>query len=239
MSGWRRRVFDSPGLTQCPSGPYLDKLARRWTRTIQVTTSGYDDIGAVLTALGVTFEPFTGGYDSDLLFVNCGTGDSLDPARLRRFVDAGGCLYASDLASGLITQAFPGMFTFTGSGSSGHIRASVLDEELREVVGDSTTIYFDLSSWSVLGSCRGQTLVEAAVGGPYSGQPLMVEAESGRGAVFYTSFHNRAQVSDQEQVLLQLLVLKQISTSSKTTVAQASRNLGISLSAMKRGSTAR
>ena len=32
---------------------------------------------------------------------------------------------------------------------------------------------------------------------------------------------------------LQLLVLKQISTSSKTTVAQASRSLGISLTAMK------
>jgi len=66
----------------------------------------------------------------------------------------------------------------------------------------------------------------------------MVEVEFGDGAVFYTSFHNRAQVSEQERVLLQLrvlvLVLKQISTSSNTTVAQASRSLGISLTALKR-----
>jgi hypothetical protein len=62
----------------------------------------------------------------------------------------------------------------------------------------------------------------------------MVEVEVGNGAVFYTSFHNRAQVSEQEKILLQFLVLKQISTSSKTTVAQASRSLGISLTALKK-----
>lgn len=67
MSGWRRRVFNAPGLTQCPSGPYLDKLARRWTRTIQVTSAGYDNIGAVLTSMGVEFEPFVGAYDSNLV----------------------------------------------------------------------------------------------------------------------------------------------------------------------------
>lgn len=62
----------------------------------------------------------------------------------------------------------------------------------------------------------------------------MVEVEFGDGAVFYTSFHNRAQVSEQEKILLQLLVLKQISTSSSMTVAQASRSLGINLTALKR-----
>jgi hypothetical protein len=237
MSSWRRRVFNAPGLTQCPSGPYLDKLARRWSRTVQVTSPGYDNIGAVLTVMSVAFEPFAGAYDSDLLFVNCGTRDAVDPARLRRFVDAGGCLYASDLTSGLIAGAFPGMFTFRGSGAAGMVAANVIDEELREVVGDSTGIHFDMGAWSVLESCRGETLVEAAAGTPYGGRPLMVEAGYGRGAVFYTSFHNRAQVSEQERVLLQLLVLKQISKSSKTTVAQASRALGISLAALQRGGT--
>jgi hypothetical protein len=62
----------------------------------------------------------------------------------------------------------------------------------------------------------------------------MVEVAHGEGAIFYTSFHNRAQVSEQEKVLLQLLVLKQISASSKTTVAQAGQSLGISLGALRR-----
>jgi hypothetical protein len=181
MSSWRRKVFDAPGLTQAPPGQYLEKLARRWKRKIYVTSSWYDDIGKVLDAMGVAFEPFPGAYDCDLLFVNCGTRDQLNLEKLRGFVHAGGCLYASDLTSSLIVSAFP-----------------------------------------------------AARRTPYAGRPLMVEVAHGEGAIFYTSFHNRAQVSKQEKVLLQLLVLKQISASSKTTVAQASQSLGISLSALRR-----
>jgi hypothetical protein len=91
-----------------------------------------------------------------------------------------------------------------------------------------------MPAWSVLQECQGETLVEAARRTPYAGRPLMVEVEHGEGAVFYTSFHNRAQVSKQEKVLLQLLVLKQISTSSKITVAQAGQSLGLSLGALKK-----
>ncbi|MGH3156201.1 MAG: hypothetical protein ACRDNF_06465 [Streptosporangiaceae bacterium] len=227
-------MFDSPGLTQSPPGPYVAKLARRWSRKIYMTSPGWDNIGEVLTSMGVMSEPFAGEYDCDLLFVNCGTNDHLDPTSLQRFVHAGGCLYASDLTSGLITTAFPGMFQFGGSGRAGMVAANIVDDELRQVVGDSTTIHFDMPSWSVLDRCRGATLVEAAPGTAYAGRPLMVEVEFGDGAIFYTSFHNRAQVSEQEKVLLQLLVLKQISASSNTTVAQASQSLGISLTALKR-----
>ena len=126
------------------------------------------------------------------------------------------------------------MFQFGGSGAAGTVAAKVVDEELRQVVGESTKIHFDMPSWAVLNGCQGDTLVEAATRTAYAGRPLMVEVAYGDGAIFYTCFHNRAQVSKQEKVLLQLLVLKQISTSSKTTVAQASRSLGISLTAMKK-----
>jgi hypothetical protein len=234
MSGWRRRVFDSPGLTQAPPGPYLAQLARRWSRKIYVTSPGYDNIGAVLGSMGVMFEPFGGAYDCDLLFVNCGTRDSLDAVSLQRFVHAGGCLYASDLTSSLITQAFPGMFRFGGSGESGMVAANVVDQELREVVGEKTAVHFDMPAWSVLEGCHGDTLVEAARNSAYAGRPLMVEVEFGDGAVFYTSFHHKAQASEKERVLLQLLVLKQIGTSSNTTVARAGQSLGISLTTLKR-----
>ena len=152
---------------------------------------------------------------------------------MQRFVQAGGCLYASDLTSGLIAQAFPGMFRFNGSGQVGMVAANVVDNELRQVVGDSTAIDFDMGSWAVLDGCQGETLVEAAPGTAYAGRPLMVEAEFGDGTIFYTCFHNHAQVSDQEGVLLQLLVLKQISTASSTTVAQAGQSLGISLTSLQ------
>lgn len=231
MSQWRRKVFDSPGLTQAPTGPYLDQLARRWKRKIYVTAPRYDNIGQVLSSMGVEFEPFSGAYDCDLLFVNCGTNDIVDPGELRSFVERGGCLYASDLTSGLMQAAFPGRFRFAGSGRAGDVAATIVDEELREVVGDSTTIHFDLGSWAVLDGCDGETLVAAAAGSGYPGKPLMVELEFGRGAAFYTCFHNRAQVSEQEKLLLTLLVLKQIGTSTKTSVLQAGKSLGISLPA--------
>jgi hypothetical protein len=234
VSGWRRRIFESPGLTQSPTGPYLEKLTRRWRPKIYVTTPGFDNIGEVLSSMGVTSGPFMGEYDCDLLFVNCGTSDHLDQPSLQRFVHAGGCLYASDLTSGLIAAAFPGAFRFGGSGHPGMVAANVVDDELRQVVGGSTTIHFDMTGWSVLEWCRGEVLVEAAPGTAYAGRPLMAEVELGQGAVFYTSFHHRAQASDQENVLLQLLVLKQVSTSSRTSVAQASQSLGVSLSALKR-----
>jgi hypothetical protein len=217
-----------------PPGPYVAKLARRWSRKIYVTSPGYDNIGEVLRSMGVEFEPFTGEYDCDLLFANCGSGDYLDPTSLQSFVHAGGCLYASDLTSGLLSNTFPGMFRFSGSGSAGKVAAKIVDAELRDVVGHSTTIHFDMGSWSVLNGCQGETLVEAAAGTAHAGRPLMVEVEVGNGAVFYTSFHNRAQVSVQEKLLLQLLVLKQISASSKTTLAKAGQSLGISLAALKK-----
>jgi hypothetical protein len=233
LSNWRRRKYDAPGMTQAPPGPFLAAVARRWTRKIYVTSSGYDDIGKVLKSMGVAFEPFAGDYDCDLLFVNCGTHDRLDQDSLQRFVYAGGCLYASDLTSSMVARTFPGKFRFGGSGRAGVVAANVVDEELRQIVGKSTKIHFDMGSWSVLRECEGETLVEAAKGTDYAGRPLMVEVEFGEGAVFYTSFHNRAQLSKQEKLLLQLLVLKQISTSSNTTVAQTSRSLGISLTGLK------
>lgn len=87
LNGWRRRTFTAAGLTQVPSGPYVPALARRFVGTVKVTRSGYDDIGAVLQTMGVAFEPWNGSYECcDLLFMNCGTSDVLDPGELRQFV---------------------------------------------------------------------------------------------------------------------------------------------------------
>jgi hypothetical protein len=235
MTTWRRRTFDAPGLTQAPPGPYAAELARRSIGTIRVSSPRYDNIGEVLTSMGIGFEPFAGDLDCDLLFINCGTADHFDPEALQRFVTRGGCLYASDLTHDLIDAALPGRFHFnrSGSGSPGFVEARVVDPELRDVVGQRTTINFDLGGWTMLDRCEGDTLVEGAPGTPYAGRPLMVGVEIGQGAVFYTSFHNRAQVSEQEKVLLQLLVLKQIGTSSNISLAQASKSVGVTLAALK------
>lgn len=229
---WRRRVFDSTGMTQAPAGPYRDKLAQGSIETIAVTTPSYDDIGEVLTMMGVAYEPFSGAYHCDLLFMNCGTSDWLDVNEVRQFVEGGGCLYASDLTTDFLNQAFPGRFQFEGHGSAGAVAATVVDAELQSVIGCNVTVHFDMGSWSMLGRSAGNVLVEA-VTAPHAGRPIMVGLEIGRGAVFYTSFHNRAQASAQEQALLQLLVLKQIGARSHVSLEEAGRAVGVNLKALK------
>ena len=168
MSGWRRRVFDAPGLTQAPPGPYLEVLGRRWKRTIYVTRPSYDDIGQILKSMGVEFKPFRGRYNCDLLFANCCTPDKLEPKRLRSFVQSGGCLYASDYVIDIVDAAFPGIFRFGRTGKTGNVAANVVDDELRQLIGNTTTIQFD-TIWKILDECKGTTLVEAARGTPYAG----------------------------------------------------------------------
>lgn len=230
---WRRRAFAAQGITQVPPGPHIDRLARRPVAEIRVSSPRYDDIGAVLTSMGVAFQPFTGDYGCDLLFVNCGTSDRFDVESLRRFVTEGGCLYASDLTDDLVDAAFPRQFRFGGSGAPGTIQARVVDGELRDVIGEHTEIHFDLSGWTILEWCAGDVLVEAAPGSEHAGRPLMAAVGVGRGAVFYTSFHNRSQTSDQELVLLKLLVLKQIGASSDSSLAEAGRSVGVNVSALR------
>ena len=230
---WHRRAFASLGMTQLPPGPHLEKLAHRAIGKVKVTASGYDNIGEVLMTMGVAYEDFSGQYDCDLLFMNCGTSDVLDIDSVRQFVEDGGCLYASDLASGFLTQAFPGIFRFGGTGNRGTVAANVVDAELQSVIGRMVNVHFDMGGWSIIERCRGDVLVEAAADTPYVGRPLMVSREVGRGAIFYTSFHNRAQASEQEQALLQLLVLKQIGIRSNLSLEQAGQAVGFNLAAIK------
>ena len=118
-SRWRRRVFDSDGLTEYPPGLHLARLGHQ---KVFVTRPGNDNIGEILRSMGVEFETFQGSFDCSLLFVNCGTPDHVDPRALAEFVRQGGCVYASDHADNLIGRAFPGIFDFGGHvGNRGRI----------------------------------------------------------------------------------------------------------------------
>jgi hypothetical protein len=66
-------------------------------------------------------------------------------------------------------------------------------------------------------------------GGQQAGNPIMAYAEHGEGSIFYTCFHNKAQTSDREKRLLQLLVVKQFSARSNQSFEQAGRSLGLAL----------
>lgn len=218
---------------------YCDSLAldspKSAQKKIYVTSKHYDDIGEVLSTLKLAYSPFSGKYDCEILFINCGTSDFINPKELADFVHSGGCLYASDLASSHIQAAFPGMISFSNSGSKCKIFADVVDSEVLQITGRQIEIEFDLGSWSVLDKTQGKVLLKASHNNPYSGRPIMISFKYGKGVVFYTSFHNHTQASEKEKMLLQLLLLKQIGTSSNQTIEQIGSLMGLNIASMKDG----
>ncbi|QIK67372.1 hypothetical protein G7072_14375 [Nocardioides sp. HDW12B] len=219
--------MDSTGVTEFPPGPHLSRLGHQ---KVFVTRPGNDNIGEILTSMGVEFEPFDGSFECSLLFVNCGTPDQVDPRGLAEFVRSGGCLYASDHADTLIAQAFPGVFDFGGrSGSRGQVSAEVIDPELKDVLGGRIDVEFDMGAWAVLRRGKAESLLTAAKGSQQAGNPIMAYAKYGEGSIFYTCFHNKAQTSDRETRLLQLLVVKQFSATSNRSFEQAGKSLGLAL----------
>ncbi len=202
-------------------------------KKIYVTSKHFDDIGEVLSTLKLSYTPFSGKYDCDILFINCGTSDFINPKELAAFVYIGGCLYASDLASSHIQAAFPGMISFSNTGSQCKMSAEVVDPELLQITGRQIEIEFDLGGWSVLDKTQGKILLRASQNNAYSGRPIMISFKYGKGVVFYTSFHNHTQASEKEKMLLQLLLLKQIGTSSNQTIEQIGSLMGLNIASMK------
>ena len=51
---------------------------------ISVTEPGYDDIGKILRSMNIEYDHFwKRGFDCDVLFLNCGTADSINISKLK------------------------------------------------------------------------------------------------------------------------------------------------------------
>lgn len=196
----------------------MAETAQRKTKDFQnlkfkVTSHCFDDIGKVLNQLNVKYLPFDGDFNCDILFLNCGTTDAIDHSKLKSFVVSGGVLYASDLTSGHLIATWPELMKVDNNTVACKIQANVIDVDLRQYIGNTIYIEFDLPVWSkIVKINQGKVLMQSAD----EGYPIMVEFSVGKGKVFYTSFHNHAQTSEMEKSLLQLLVIKQISTATDT-----------------------
>lgn len=197
------------------------------SRRYLVTPSGYDDIGAVLDSLGQGFEHGRVSFDElqhpqaldgcEVLFVNCSpeaTGVS-EPvaAAIRKFVERGGSLYASDWAGALIDRAFPGVLRFDTTGAAERVPCRVVDPGLAAIIGDSIDITFEIDAWwGVVDSKRGSRVYVERSTGPSQRRatPIVIGFAAGNGQVIYTSFHNKSQLSEKERGLLRFLVLRPI-----------------------------
>ena len=203
-------------------------------KKIYVSRPNYDNIGEILDSLGLKYSNMDGRFDSDIIFINCGTPERIDPSQIRDFVRQGGCLYASDWAASYIEEAFPGVISYSKSGSVCDIYADVIDRELRQITGNRIKIKFDLGGWALLNSVQGNVLLRASVGSIYAGRPIMISFKFGKGTVFYTSFHNHKQADEKEKMLLQLLLMKQVGSSYNMSIEQVGDMIGLNIAILRK-----
>ncbi|MFO0901512.1 MAG: hypothetical protein U0939_00850 [Pirellulales bacterium] len=201
---------------------------------LAVSPHQFDDMGRMLSALGEGYR-----YDDlplaelvnletlqryDVVFLTCGgTPDEWQQERsrgredlkrsLRSYVEQGGTLYASDWRLQLLQIAFPELIDANRlvTGNAQEMTADVVDEGLREAIGETIHLRFDLGGWYPA-AFQGRE-VQTYLRGSYSGSdgsrpqsPLLVKIPVGRGAIIFTSFHNEKQNSATELELLKYLV---------------------------------
>lgn len=213
-----------------------------------VTDPHYDDIGSILKRLNYTYievqDQDLADYnyikDFDAIFINC-SGDSAANApaakdSLRRYVEGGGVLYASDWAFVYLQESFPGHLFFSGKIGVGnqHVTATITDPGLELYLMQKTVeIFYNLGSWAVMTDVspgtevimRGDVRVYEGISfsplprsSPLAAQankiltnvPLAASFEYEKGFVIYTTFHNEPQLTELQRKLLEYFIIKPI-----------------------------
>jgi hypothetical protein len=199
--------------------------------SILVSPPGYDDVNAVLHQLGGSFMNTRQLHANEMpllrdpaflrqfqhLFLNCLQDfrqniDQQMADSVRHFVEAGGSLYASDWASGVIEAAFAHRLAFAkGVGQQGRVAAIVGDKHLAANIGSGVSINFDLNEWDLISRFPAWTDVYIW---DSRKRPLAVGFRMGKGRIVFTSFHHHAQrqsshlfASDEEKLLQWLVAL--------------------------------
>lgn len=202
-------------------------------RKLAVTPRGYDDIGKVLEGMGTGYEYTPIEWEDlceierlcqfEVVFINC-SGECESYAyraktAIRRFVEQGGSLYASDWASCFVQSAFPERLSFSErGGDEQNVVAKVMDAGLAELIGNSLELHFDLPGWKTIERVGNETRIYLRGSFSVDGgkrekdKPLLVSFDCGDGHVVYTAFHNEPQLSEKERLLLRFLVLKPITS---------------------------
>lgn len=188
---------------------------------IGVTHPHHDNVGQILRFFGAGLD-FYELTHSDLrdarrlsefyaIFINCGSHNNLDARVLRSYVEQGGIVYASDLAGGPLSLAFADMFEYEVVSPSLTVRnAEIVHTSLASHMRiDELDIVFNMGSWYVITSLyeNAVTYIKGYV--PRHGTvPLAMSFNYGEGTVFFTSFHNNAQVTSNMIDFIEYLIFR-------------------------------
>lgn len=206
--------------------------------TIAVSEIGFDDVGAILTNLGLRWQEISDDKFSDynflkrfdVIFINClagGDPGSNAPA-LNRFVKEGGVLYASDCAESHIRHAFPDELTFQGNSYfSSEVSCKISNNEMRSLLNKtnmSITFNSVLYVANEVTNSKAEIVLKSDVAG-IGEIPITLQFPYDKGFVIYTAFHNYGTASKDEQELLKYLILKPIATALKTSLKELSDSM--------------
>lgn len=226
---------------------------------LAVTSQGWDNLGSLLNLLGPGYSFANIGYNVllepkniaqyDVIFINCAPENLDDPriySTLRKYVENGGTLYASDLRYHLLAKIFP-EYTVPRAGINdlhGYVDALVVDPGLKRVLGPTVKLHFDLHHCPAAFSAhKAKIYMITHQANPFGGSqpiavPLLTRFACGKGTVIYTSFHNAKQINKLELKLLMSIVFSainsEVETKSFVALTKAgytfgeSKNLGIS-----------
>jgi hypothetical protein len=226
------------------------RLAITPSQKAEVRPSGFDDMGKLLDQLGAGYR-----YDVvqpadiiktprildsyDVLFLTCAAGGHELRGALADFVARGGTLYASDWRYDAIAAAFPDVVDrdAVASGAVQELVAEVIDPRLREVIGPTIPLRFDLSRWRTAAFAGPR--VTPLLRGVYKKErfrddpegvddkgTFLVKFTHGKGTVIFTSFHNEKQNSKVEIKLLQHLVFQLVNATVDAEVSEANERAG-------------
>lgn len=208
---------------------------------LAVTPVGHDDVGSVLTRMGDGYRytilpnqellslPKLRNYD--VIFLTCVdlyAQDFQAAVPLRKFVEQGGTLYASDLRGDQVLAAFPEFRARNPAlpGVPQTIDAKVVDAGLQSYLGRSTVpLTFDAPGWRA--APFDPSKVNVCLRGAYRNQfghtqvaPLLVKFRVKKGTVIFTSFHHSSNESKLVQQLLDYLVFASVTARSEARVRE-------------------
>jgi hypothetical protein len=170
-------------------------------------------------------------FDYDILFLSCRSAEPVYVAsvimqdRLRAFLAAGGSVHASDQAYDLIEVTFPDKIEFFGDDTArgaadrgaivSDLPAVVVDPGLVQALGRNTaTLVYRLETWSAMVSAAPDVDVYMSANSPLLGgttlqnAPHIVGFHHGEGRVVYSSFHQEPGLSDDQELILRLLMFE-------------------------------
>lgn len=146
---------------------------------------------------------------------------------IRGFVQRGGTLYASDWRFNLVNLAFPEFVDRSAfvRGAAQEVDAEVVDDGLRELIGERIQLRFDLDSWfpAAISSSELKTYIRGqfqTVDGSQASAPLLVKVPFGEGTILFTSFHNEKQNSEEELALLKYLVFTTVTARVESKITE-------------------